>query len=525
MRRSHLLLAALLVAGCAQVRDLGGGERDVQPPVLVEAVPPPLTTGFTGRRILLRFNERVKVGNVRDQLLISPPLQRAPDVTVQGGTAVLIELHEELRPATTYSFFLGDAVTDLTEGNPAAGLHYVLSTGNEVDSGHVAGIVLDALSGAPAGGVHVSLYAPEDTAAFRTGRPTYATRSDALGRYRLSNLREGTYALRALRDQNADLRYDLPNEELAFADHPVVTGQDTATVLRLFREAPAQQQVLDQRVEADRAWLIACALPARALTLRDLDFTGGSLTWHPERNASGDTLRLWPSDTTALNGRSFELRDDTLVLDTLRYRVREKMPYHVVLGLAAAGDTLVLKATRPLATVDPGLIRVLHDSTTVPAETRSDPERPLELRVIVPAGTHATRVELLPKAVTDVYGGTNDTLRLKVVRPRPEDLGRLTVTVAGGAQGPAGDLLLRLRTTQGGIQRDVRMHGPERATFEGVDPGTYRLELVEDRNGNGRWDPGSLRGERQPERTWTRGATVTVRAGWAIEETWTVDGP
>jgi hypothetical protein len=132
---------------------------------------------------------------------------------------------------------------------------------------------------------------------------------------------------------------------------------------------------------------------------------------------------------------------------------------------------------------------------------------------------------VLPRAVIDRYGGTNDTLRLDLRAPRKEDLGDLGLTVVAGKEGPSGTLLIRLRTAQGGVVRTEWLDGPAKSWFPGVEPGSYRVELIEDRNGNGRWDTGDVSTGRQPERTWWRPAPVTIRAGWTIEESWTVDGP
>ena len=78
MRAAFASLMILLVAACAQVRDISGGEKDVTGPLLLEAVPPNQSTGFNASRILLRFNERVQLERVREQLLISPPLDPPP---------------------------------------------------------------------------------------------------------------------------------------------------------------------------------------------------------------------------------------------------------------------------------------------------------------------------------------------------------------------------------------------------------------------------------------------------------------
>lgn len=527
MKRTTLLLLLASLFGCAQVRDISGGEKDTAGPILLAADPPAYTTGFDSRRIVLQFNERVKVGSLRDQFLVSPPLQEMPEVVVQGGTTVVIELNEPLQPATTYSFYLGDAIVDLTEGNPAADVSYVISTGTYIDSGAVAGRVIDAGTGAPATGVHVFLYAPEDTASFRSGRPLYASRTDQNGAFSLRNLRDGAHQLLALRDQNGNLRFDLPNEELAFNPAMVRTDTDTIThLLRLFREAPHQQQLMDHRVEADRDWLFVLAKPAAGLALRDLDRTGGTLRWSVEPNATADTLRLWPNDTTAINGHAFELTDGGVVLDTVRYRVRDRMPFDLAVGLASTGDTITLRAARPIGQVDTTLIRLLQDSVPLAYTIHPDTVNKRYIRLVAQRRNRgATRVQLLPKAMTDQYGGQNDTVLINAENPGPEELGEISMAVRSVSSGPEGRLLVRLLNARGLKAYEQAMTGPGTARFAQITPGSYRIELVEDRNGNGKWDTGDLNEARQPERTWSFPGTVMARAGWTVEETWEVTGP
>ena len=81
MKRTFAAIAVLMLAACAQVRELQGGEKDTDAPVLLTAEPPNRTTHFISDRITLRFSERVKLDRVRDRLLVSPPLDKAPDVT------------------------------------------------------------------------------------------------------------------------------------------------------------------------------------------------------------------------------------------------------------------------------------------------------------------------------------------------------------------------------------------------------------------------------------------------------------
>ncbi|MDQ3100045.1 MAG: Ig-like domain-containing protein, partial [Bacteroidota bacterium] len=72
MRGYWWCIAVILTAGCAQVAEISGGDRDTEPPELIAAEPPSLTTNFTGDRIILVFNERIQLERVRERLLISP---------------------------------------------------------------------------------------------------------------------------------------------------------------------------------------------------------------------------------------------------------------------------------------------------------------------------------------------------------------------------------------------------------------------------------------------------------------------
>ena len=91
MKRGAPFVLFLLVA-CAQIREPLGGEKDVLAPVLMSADPPNGSVRFVAERIVLHFNERVKLDHLRERLLISPPLDKQPEVQVVGGTDVVLQL-------------------------------------------------------------------------------------------------------------------------------------------------------------------------------------------------------------------------------------------------------------------------------------------------------------------------------------------------------------------------------------------------------------------------------------------------
>ena len=73
-RLSAWCAAAAVLVGCAQVSAPTGGPVDEDPPQVVSTDPPPGVTDWEGGVVRITFDEYVQVKNVREQWLISPPL-------------------------------------------------------------------------------------------------------------------------------------------------------------------------------------------------------------------------------------------------------------------------------------------------------------------------------------------------------------------------------------------------------------------------------------------------------------------
>lgn len=531
MRRAALALA-LLAAGCAQVREITGGDKDSEGPRLVMALPPPGATRFTGDRIVLRFDERIQIERPQAGLLVSPPMTPAPTLHQRGARELELRLHAPLLPATTYTFALGEAVKDLTEGNRATGLDFSFSTGDALDSLAILGTLTDAYTQAPQDQALVLLLEEGDTAAFTAGRPAFITRTDKEGRFALRRLPGRPFRLAALRDLNGNYRYDLPGEQIAFASDPITPqapGEASArpAAPRLFQEESPVQLLREAAVTDDRAWRIVLARPAQEIAVRDIARSGGRLTWQQEWSAARDTVLLWPSDTTALAEGRYAFATEEGELDTLRYRPQRPMPFNLSASASSehepSGIRIRIAATRPIASIDAQLFRLRTDSTDLPLEVRQDALNPrvLHARAALREGRSAS-LTVMPKALRDAYGGTNDTLRFAVGVAEAGALGRLRITLSAESLQDA-PLILELLDAQGRRVRQQVLSGAERTVaWERLQPGNHTLRLIEDSNGNGRWDTGAWRAQRQPERVWLHTPPINVRAGWDLGVEWRI---
>ncbi len=525
-----LLIAWTFLAGCAQVREVSGGEKDSTPPQLISASPGNLTTDFKGDHIALRFDERIQLERASERILFSPPLTGTPKFKLSGSKEVTIELRSSLLENTTYVVTLGEAIKDLTEGNPTAGLDHVFSTGPVIDARTITGAVTNASTGAPEKDVMVLLYQPADTLAFRTGRPAYAVKTNAEGMYRFAHLPEGLFVLRALRDKNANYKYDLPNEEIAFLNTAVASALSdrvgTPAILRLFQEMPARQLIRDSKTLPDRSLRIVLARPTQDIRIVDVARSGGRLQWLPEWNDTRDTVVLWPSDTTLLSEGRYEVSTETGVVDTVRYRVPEKPEFY--LGLRArmndnsGGTEVVITASRPVDAFDDTRVQLVVDSVHATFTMERTGSRTFKLHSPVPTKNNV-HLTALPKAFHDLHGGTNDTLRTELSPADDRNTGVVRVQLKFNEE-PNVPLVLLLLDGQGRVVRSTPLPlGQYNVTWARSQPGAHELRLIADHNGNGQWDTGDLRQDLQPERVWPYPKKINIRAAWDIGLEWTVE--
>ena len=211
---------AFLAQHCANAVAPTGGPRDERPPVVVEAVPENHSINFLGKKIEITFDEYITLENANQNVMISPPLSEKPDIKLKNKT-VVIKFKEDLAANTTYTINFGAAIKDLHEGNQFKDYVYSFSTGDHIDTLAIAGKVLNASDKKPVDGVYVSLYAADrenvDSLPMTT-IPDYITKTDKEGKFSLNGLADKKYLVFALKDANANLYFDLPNEDVAFLD-------------------------------------------------------------------------------------------------------------------------------------------------------------------------------------------------------------------------------------------------------------------------------------------------------------------
>ena len=216
-----IIVSAVLLSRCANVVTPTGGPKDVKAPVVLEASPENNSTNFKGKTIRLTFDEFVTLNNASNNVFISPPMNKKPTYRTSGKT-VIIKFEEPLKPETTYSINFGNAIKDLHEGNVFKGYTFNFSTGDKIDSLSLKGKITSAETLKAAEGFIIGLYTNDndtltlDSLPYRV-KPNYVTTTDKNGNFEFSGLADKDYLIFALKDNNANLIFDLATEEIAFS--------------------------------------------------------------------------------------------------------------------------------------------------------------------------------------------------------------------------------------------------------------------------------------------------------------------
>ena len=231
MKLSRLLYIVLVVAvgmmlySCANIGSPEGGPMDFAPPRFVKSSPAQGAVNVKGNKVEITFDEIVVIKDQMKKVSISPVQKDAPLIRA-NGKKVTIEFRDEMIPNTTYCIDFSNSIEDNNEGNPLDGFSFAFSTGDEIDSLQVSGLLLRARDLEPMQHVLVGLHSNLDDTAFTSIPFERLCRTNDRGQFTLRNLKPGKYHVFGLNDMDGDYRM-ARTENIAFLDEIIVPAVST----------------------------------------------------------------------------------------------------------------------------------------------------------------------------------------------------------------------------------------------------------------------------------------------------------
>lgn len=548
-----IIFTLLLAASCARQSSPTGGPKDTIPPILIRSLPSQNQINYSGKTIELTFSEMIILNNAKEQIIIAPTTANPYDISYKKNK-VTMKFEQELHDSVTYSINFREAVQDINEKNLVENLQLAFSTGSYIDSLSIAGVVTNPLRDEISKEATVAIFASNDTLSIFKHKPSYLTKTNIKGEFRLNNLKPGEYTLYAFEDKNRNLIADSKTEAYAFKSQRIILRADTAGILLPLVKLDARPLKLTSLRPYNNYFNIKTSKNMSSYKARYVAGTDSLITSFGEDRANVRVYNAIHTDSTliafsAIDSIGNKLDSSFYIKFNTRNTTPEKFSANIdkislleekgifqafinfnkptflintdsllflidsahVIPISSSSiewDTLTNQA-RITKKIDPALFRVsaVQAQNAVAAKKQAMARR-LKNQFIIGKGTFISI--------------DNDTVTkfLKDVIPlKTEDLGVLVVKI----QTKESSYVTQLLDKDFNIIRTSR--NQKQTRWDDLPPGSYRIRLIIDKNNNGKWDPGNYLTRHEPEPiTYYQNPKISpvnttfLKANWEVDD-------
>lgn len=552
-----------------------GGPKDETPPRVMKSVPENGSMNFTKKEILVDFDENISLEKVTEEVVVSPPQQKAPDIR-SFGKRLIVTFEDTLESGTTYTIDFGNAIVDLNEKNPLSNYSFSFSTGGDIDTLSVSGILINAEDLNPVSGTIVGIYAEHHDSVFTRKPFLRIGKTDANGYFTINNIKAGSYQIFALGDNNRDY-YFQAGEGLAMYDSLIVptvemvehrdtTWTDSLTVdtirvyerahyypddllLRFFKENKKRQYFTKaERLRPEMFTLYFNTTLSELPRIEPLNFDWDSTKYILQTNPTLDTLNYWITDTLVSKIDSmqmvmtyfktdsiFQLEEtsDTLTIAMRKRNIRvkpgkeketpkiEPLEFKTnVAGTFEIYNPITILSSEPLLAYDTSMVVLSEKVDTLlkplPYEwvvTDSTNMRFSIQHTWEPEKSYVLNID--SAAFLSIYQKVNDrysgTFKIRSL----DEYSELKIELVNYDERAVIQLLDSKDKPVRSLPAD-----PKQTVFKHLKPTDYYIRMFIDENGNGKWDTGDFTTRRQPEDVFYYPHKLTLKANFEFTETW-----
>lgn len=527
-----------LLTGCAKQSTPMGGPRDETPPKLLESNPKDQSLSVKPEELVLSFDEYIKLENPTKGIVITPRIETDKVEFTALKNQVKVKLNQDLEENTTYVFDFQNSVVDISEENPAENLKLVFSTGTTIDSLAVSGKVnfYYPKSNQTFKDVLIGLYPVGDTTDLFTGQPYYLGRVDTVGNFKINNVKNGDYQIFAWNDANGNLKADYKSEEWDFLKDTLFIQQNQEGIR--FNLAGADQTAI--KVTRSSAFgknydIILNRNPIWQQISTDSSQLNFFYT------SSDKRIRIYP-DRIPKDSIPFNLLLQDSVgnkIDTLiwgKFEESERKPEALSISVNSGKSfyqDLEMKLTfnKPVKSINTDSLFVQYDSAgIIPIRPEnlffedSAKRTQMIIKLVIPDSLPQTIFTL--RASDSTFIDVEALPNSEKIQANYKKLKRteLADEIKGSIELANAPFIIQLLDSKNEIARQIQLTDGNEFAFRLVEPGNYKIRVIEDLNGNGRWDPANFSEKRNAERVfYYRGGEpqtdqITIRAGWTLED-------
>lgn len=512
---------------CANIQQPMGGPKDSIPPVLLNELPQNLKTNFSERKIVLTFDEFIKLNNASREISISPEMDRLPLFKVKRKQ-LEIELPDSLSENTTYVMNFGKAIADNNEGNPLLNYTYVFSTGDKIDSLSISGRVINARTNEPEPLVSVILLPTSQDSLFGKRKANIFATTDSSGNFKLNYLREDSYRIYALKEQNNDRIYNSPEEWIGFLPDSIRLQSDTTNIiLWTSKENPEKFRILDRKIEPNGKIVMQFNKSLDEPMVRITDPDSLDATKVVLFNQKRDSASIWLADLSFDSLKMTVFSADSLLDSTLIRRPRgDRYNRNIIVTNNLDRNTvnrtrhLSLFTSVPVSLLDRSKITLTEDSvriTNYQLLRDSVDSRNLLIRYNWRPNKNY-ELNLEESALIGHFEEKNLRILTRFTLDENDRYGHLSLKF--DLPDSSSQFIIELideKNTE--IYHETLISSPQKIEYKNYLEGKYRVRIIYDSNKNGVWDPGDLKNKIQPEKIWYYDKVFNIRPNWEQEET------
>jgi hypothetical protein len=221
----------LMISSCATIVMPSGGAKDSSPPTVAKTYPEQKSLQFSDNKLVFYFDEFIELNLPQTNVTVSPYSSTMPNARVLGKKAIFT-FEEGLKPNTTYSINLTNAVKDNNEGNLLPFYNLTFSTGKFLDTGILTFGLSDAKTNAWSDMAKVCLVKTKSDF-FGKNYRYVAPSKDGLAQF--SNLANESFYVFTFIDSNMNMIWD-KTEAIGFIKEPIKVGH-VLSKIKLFQQS------------------------------------------------------------------------------------------------------------------------------------------------------------------------------------------------------------------------------------------------------------------------------------------------
>lgn len=525
-----VVLVSLSLMRCANMQTPTGGPKDSIPPKLLAELPANLTRNFKAKIIELQFDEYIKLNNYQKEFSISPDVEKQPDYKVKKKS-LIITLPDSLENNTTYTINFGKGLVDFNEGNPIINYNYVFATGPELDSLSISGSVKNAYTKTfdPKEdlSVRVLLIPTRQDTIFGKKKANIFTSVDSSGNFILKNLREDTYRIYALKEENNDRIYNNPDELIGFLADSIVLKENIKDIkIEYSKGKPKDFRVSEKRIQKDSRIALKFNQPLDSPSVRIIfpeDLQKDALYSYASSN---DSLHI-VLPKVDFDSIKFEISDKSNVLDTTLLRRskndkydRELKPRLNITNKVDKINHITITSDFPIANIDKEKLILKEDTIS---------RRNFQLQKdTTEANLYHVRFNwkakknyefiIEEKAISSIFNDTNKEYTTTFTLDETENFGDIKFTI-NSLDSNVNYIVQLMDDKMDKVIDSKYIINSSEIRYNKFPGGKYILRIIKDLNNNKRWDGANVFQKIQAEPIWYLDKPITIRANWEQSET------